>query len=964
MFEAGGRRGGAEGVLSGRSFAVTLTWPNLKNAEYEVVARIVAAATNLGAAAHVVDNDGYPLWSNDRMVSPSDARITRAECEFVISLHFESPRLTDIHSYVALWNPAEFLAAFGYDHSARQLASHNDALSCRSHVVDAHALNLFAGLGRPLRTPLPELFVSLPEPFLEPRIDRNARLFYVGMNWERITGEEGRHHGLLKSLDAEDAVDIFGPEEFQGVRPWEGFKNYRGSIPFDGRSIVAEINRAGVCLAFSSAAHQKSGVMSSRLFEGLAAGAAIIANPHPFVAEHFADCVYVVDDGTDAADVSRQVRAILRDIQRDPTEALRRARLGQRRLRDRFSLEHCLENLFAGHPGRLSASRPDASAAGSGVVHVVMRYAGRDTGELKDMFANVAAQTDIVCDLTLVCDEAFYRSSRTLIEASTGSARRFNVVSDAFYSADTDFGGTPRRVKTTGPAVARALATTEAGYVCVMHPGERWFSDHLSSLVRSIDADPDNMLGCAGKITETRMPGQKPRRELIALTFTQFSAILNGTGLDEAGRFMYRAGVLERLPPFLLPCLDGLEFRALALWAYLGGRMAQTNYATFVHVETQPARPSHDLVPEHEQAAFVRDSVQGRVDWLLRKPELHISSVLAAPATRAANAVAPRLELDKILHTRKGDNGVGLLRSGFFPPEAHFTWMSGKQGFLEFEVPDELVPEQELLLTIGGRKSQWTGADQRCTVAMDDRVVVENVPVREGPTRVRIPLEDLRNREGQPPTGIVRLELRAQHADQVRDADGRVIDARHLGLHVVSLGLTRAGYADEDQAAWLIPDRTYLCGAGGDGLALIGGGFGEPGKHAVPIRQEEAGLAFTIADVAAGRRMDLMAVLECEPKGTSKLLTILVNGETVLSDVPVSGAKSVSVPLFEHARDAAGSMRYDISLGVRDDARSHTGGGRSASDKADSVLLLRELRVATLARRRPAFALGPEAPGA
>ncbi|WP_447411939.1 hypothetical protein, partial [Clostridium perfringens] len=74
--------------------------------------------------------------------------------DFVISLHFESPRLFDLYSYAALWNPADFYFIFGYDKSSMKLVSHNDALSCGSDLADNHALNLFRGLGRPV-TDLP-----------------------------------------------------------------------------------------------------------------------------------------------------------------------------------------------------------------------------------------------------------------------------------------------------------------------------------------------------------------------------------------------------------------------------------------------------------------------------------------------------------------------------------------------------------------------------------------------------------------------------------------------------------------------------------------------------------------------------------------------------------------------------------------------------------------------------------------
>ncbi len=79
---------------------------------------------------------------------------------------------------------------FGYEKSIMKLVSHNYALSCDSDLADNHALNLFQGLGRPI-TDLPKLFHSPPEPYLPPAITDTSKLFYIGINWERLGGPKG-----------------------------------------------------------------------------------------------------------------------------------------------------------------------------------------------------------------------------------------------------------------------------------------------------------------------------------------------------------------------------------------------------------------------------------------------------------------------------------------------------------------------------------------------------------------------------------------------------------------------------------------------------------------------------------------------------------------------------------------------------------------------------------------------------
>jgi hypothetical protein len=61
-------------VSARNAFAVIHTWPDLKNAEYEVLQRILSAAENIGADAIVIDDNGKVLWAGqDSAASPGKA---------------------------------------------------------------------------------------------------------------------------------------------------------------------------------------------------------------------------------------------------------------------------------------------------------------------------------------------------------------------------------------------------------------------------------------------------------------------------------------------------------------------------------------------------------------------------------------------------------------------------------------------------------------------------------------------------------------------------------------------------------------------------------------------------------------------------------------------------------------------------------------------------------------------------
>ena len=75
-----------------------------------------------------------------------------------------------------------------------------------------------------------------------PQLRMNTKLMPCGINWEKLTGKKGRFDELLKKLDENNLISIYGPEIFHGIRPWEGYRNYKGEIPFD-----RDLNDKGNC---------------------------------------------------------------------------------------------------------------------------------------------------------------------------------------------------------------------------------------------------------------------------------------------------------------------------------------------------------------------------------------------------------------------------------------------------------------------------------------------------------------------------------------------------------------------------------------------------------------------------------------------------------------------------------------------------------------------------------------------
>lgn len=80
--------------LIGR-FAIVKLWPEIKTAEDECIARLKVAATTLGLDCIKIHADGSLLEDPDKSIK-------RQHVDFVLHLHYDTPKLYDAFSFVAL----------------------------------------------------------------------------------------------------------------------------------------------------------------------------------------------------------------------------------------------------------------------------------------------------------------------------------------------------------------------------------------------------------------------------------------------------------------------------------------------------------------------------------------------------------------------------------------------------------------------------------------------------------------------------------------------------------------------------------------------------------------------------------------------------------------------------------------------------------------------------------------------
>lgn len=879
----------SEDQHNSRTLAIVLTWVDIKNAEYEVVQRIRRAARNIGVETIIVDNDGYKVWSSTEGKTGSNVRITQEDCDFVISLHFESPKLYDIFSYATLWNPPDFFVGPGYVRTTCSLASHDAALSCHSTTADDHARNIFAGFGRPLEETLPTLFHSVPDFHFEPSVSETSRLFYVGINWERITGERGRHHDLLALLDAEDLIDIYGPKVFLNAEPWRGFKCYRDEIPFDGESVVKRVHSSGICLALSSKSHQQSGIMSNRLFEGLAAGAVIIANPNPFIDRYFADCVYIIDDTQAPKALADQVRDLVLAIRKDPASARARALTAQRRFREMFTLERCLTDIIAQHDKRI-AQLHERNSIPDQEITVLVEYTGLEFSLLMGMINLVSQQKRCQIDLIIVCDKRLEeRFTPDFRRKKLYFFRSVRIYSDNLSSAGEQFDIEPQRRNRTGPLMLRALSDIQTPFFCFIHPDDLWFHDHVVSLAEVLEASPESSFACSGKIVEDMQIDEIAKRHLEELRFDRLADIVHCALPREIGRFLYRTSLLDNMSKPLVSLLDSFHSRYLNVEALLRGSLAQTCRATYVHLRWQMEHI--DLVfPEVEQASFVLDAYRGNERWIERSAELRL-------ATEATNSLAltkmPK-EIGFIYDLSHNSEGLSLLKGGFSSPENSGVWIDGRYARLEF-LMDEPVGGHDLYLLANGRVSR-DGVLQTVSVMINGRSCGTHT-VGSVPRDMWFPIPDTVN----PVARRISVSVTLHHAEQVMNETGDVVlDPRHLGLFIIAVGIVPHEDAPEDQIQ--LPTQLeraatsegfsehalrkgpaeigvlHELSINSDGLVFLRGGFSFPENDFVWMNGRYARMEFLVDEPVGGCDLYLLACGRASRDGASQSISVAVNG--------------------------------------------------------------------------------------
>lgn len=456
-------------------------WPEIKAAEDEVIARIKNTCDKLGVEVLLINTAGF-------FVEGERKKITSNDVDFVIHLHFETPKTYDAFSFVALWNPLQFYFDWGYRKYSNNILSHDDFLSCDSECANDHVRRQILFDKTHLK-PHFELFHSLSTPVYEPNLGKQ-KLFYVGINWEKLGKGKGRHQDLLQSLDKTGDLVIYGPQRFLDVDVWEGFDSYAGPLPFDGKSVIDAIHQAGITLVLSSEPHIESELMSNRLFEGLAAGSIIIVDENKFAQKHFGDTLlYIETEGVSPEQITLQVQDHIQWVKKHQNQAISMAMKAQKIFKEKFEMSLSIKKIYDELPQRKQLLAESFLHQTTQYSLTVIGFLGRYSEDnLNSVLDNFYKQTYGNKKLFLLVDKYDYAQNKSKYEAVTQANDAIKLKCVKLFKSDEGGLGRYRIGKIISEMI---VSLNEGELVSVLMPNESLFSEHFSSLVRAFEDNRD-----------------------------------------------------------------------------------------------------------------------------------------------------------------------------------------------------------------------------------------------------------------------------------------------------------------------------------------------------------------------------------------------------------------------------------------------------------------------------------------
>lgn len=426
-------------------------------AESGLSRRISLAAANLGWTA---------------LETQTAAEINHFNPDFVLALHFFTPKLTQHPTYGCMWSPPAFFE--NVDPYVKNVLSYDGFLSS-STIVTSWLENRLRGTGKPYF--IAPFYTSCHSVAYEQPDFNRARLLYAGTNWDGF-----RFRELFHRLDSEPYMEVYGP-----AHAWRGLRrSYKGLIPIDGISILSALRAAGAGLCLHRPEHCEAETPSLRIFEIAASGAIAICQDHPFIRSIFGDAVLYLDSLEDVPRTVAQMSGHMQWIRAHPEPAAALSRRAYEIFSRSYTFEKLLAGVLAAHE---SQHRPQRNLASLSSV-------GSSVDPAVDVlvFAKNTQIEQLRMGLESICQQDCGRPN--VLVTSNALTPELQQVTQSF-SAQLAIRILVSRERTW---LSSAITQTFAPYVAILQPGEVWFPHHLRSLIQTLDSNPQADFAYSGAI--------------------------------------------------------------------------------------------------------------------------------------------------------------------------------------------------------------------------------------------------------------------------------------------------------------------------------------------------------------------------------------------------------------------------------------------------------------------------------
>ena len=577
-------------------FAVVSAWPDIKNAEYEIIKRIRISAKSTNAECIIVDNEGYIIGENDQRVGEY---LSGYEVEFIIALHFITEKLYNVYMYGAMWNPPKFLVEWGYEQESNKYFTYDDYLIYGSRKIDGHLKNLLLQTDKDISGCL-HFMTSVPGKPFKPKLTDSARLFYSGINWERISNLKGRHHDLFKALDSENLTRIYGPEKFFDAVPWKGYQTYAGSLPFDGFSVMKAINECGISLVLTSDTHRDAEAVSSRLFESCAAGAVLICDANPYIVREFGDSVlYINYDKKDYTKNVDQIKKHLLWIKDHQSKALELAKKSQAIYIEKFHLDKVLAELLAKHSERKAqviAQNCNIESRVSVIIRVL-----NSNEDFLPIIQSLNTQYNISkIDLVIICDGESQAKIAEIFSKNISPLIRWDILGIKLYDDN-------KRIVTTGEMLVYGLQNVKNDFIALIEPNRVLFSDHLSLCAKQLQDENISMVYSGTCVQDLQNDGTIKRYKHFFGNY-HISDIASCSADVDLSSLMFKKNAFEKFHDHLL-MLDGREVYSLMIASFLMGAWKFSYKVTLsIHLKNAKGIVYKGIVEDEWQIKLVTDA--------------------------------------------------------------------------------------------------------------------------------------------------------------------------------------------------------------------------------------------------------------------------------------------------------------------------------------------------------------------